>query len=458
MSQEATIIAVDNSDYMRNGDFFPSRLQAQNDAVSLICQSKRQRNPENTLGLLSLANTEVLCTLTNDVSKIYNRLHLVEPKGSIIFCSSIRIAHLALRHRQLRHQKMRIVCFIGSPIIEDEKELIKLAKRLKKEKVNVDIINFGENEVNEKKLSEFIDTLNGKDGTGSHLVSIAPGTVLHDTLVTSPIVAGEDGSGLAGAGLGLEFGLDAAEDPDLLYALRVSMEDQRMRQEHEVNADAGNAPTAATSLPAGSGTSEEVMLQQALAMSMQMDNAGSAGLPMDIDLAAMSEEDQIAYALRMSLQQMGEETAQPTATESNKTNVEASPITTAMAMDVDQTPTKAVEKTEGSTVSGGLPTDTAAAVTTTSSAAAPSTTTTTVHAPADLDVIYDVAFIESVLQSLPGVDTQNEDVRKAISALTKSQSQGGGAGGGGSSSSNDHDEENKNKKMKTAEEDDKQDK
>ncbi|VDQ07218.1 unnamed protein product, partial [Trichobilharzia regenti] len=392
MSQEATIIAVDNSDYMRNGDFFPSRLQAQNDAVSLICQSKRQRNPENTLGLLSLANTEVLCTLTNDVSKIYNRLHLVEPKGSIIFCSSIRIAHLALRHRQLRHQKMRI--------------LIKLAKRLKKEKVNVDIINFGENEVNEKKLSEFIDTLNGKDGTGSHLVSIAPGTVLHDTLVTSPIVAGEDGSGLAGAGLGLEFGLDAAEDPDLLYALRVSMEDQRMRQEHEVNADAGNAPTAATSLPAGSGTSEEVMLQQALAMSMQMDNAGSAGLPMDIDLAAMSEEDQIAYAL--PLEQLQER--RPLGCRCLKeTNVEASPITTAMAMDVDQTPTKAVEKTEGSTVSGGLPTDTAAAVTTTSSAAAPSTTTTTVHAPADLDVIYDVAFIESVLQSLPGVDTQNED-------------------------------------------------
>lgn len=67
--------------------------------------------------------------------------------------------------------------------------------------------------------------------------------------MTSPVVAGEDGSGMAGAGLGLEFGLDGAEDPDLLYALRVSMEDQRMRQEHEVNGDGSNTSVVATSLP-----------------------------------------------------------------------------------------------------------------------------------------------------------------------------------------------------------------
>lgn len=65
------------------------------------------------------------------------------------------------------------------------------------------------------------------------------------------------------------------------------------------------------------------MLQQALAMSMQMNNTESSSLPMDIDLAAMSEEDQIAYALRMSLQQMGEETTQPTTTtlESNQVSL-----------------------------------------------------------------------------------------------------------------------------------------
>lgn len=34
--------------------------------------------------------------------------------------------------------------FVGSPIESEEKELVKLAKRLKKEKVNVDVVSFGE--------------------------------------------------------------------------------------------------------------------------------------------------------------------------------------------------------------------------------------------------------------------------------------------------------------------------
>ncbi|KAH8858907.1 26S proteasome non-ATPase regulatory subunit 4 [Schistosoma japonicum] len=208
---------------------------------------------------------------------------------------------------------MLIVCFIGSPILEDEKGLIKPADRLKKEKVNDDTINFGENEANQQKLSGFMDTINGKDGTGSHLKSVARGTVLHDILVTSPVVAGKDGYGLPGTGLGLEFVCDEAEDPDLFYALRVSMEDQRIRQVHEVYRDDEITPTV-TTLPR---TSAEAMLKQASAMSMQMNNTECPSLPMDIDLAAMSEVDQVTYVLRMSLQQIageGEETVHSSTT------------------------------------------------------------------------------------------------------------------------------------------------
>lgn len=47
--------SVDNSDYMRNGDFIPSRMQAQQDAINLVCHSKTRSNPENNVGLISLA-------------------------------------------------------------------------------------------------------------------------------------------------------------------------------------------------------------------------------------------------------------------------------------------------------------------------------------------------------------------------------------------------------------------
>lgn len=382
MSQEATIIAVDDSDFMRNGDFNPSRFQAQNEAVNIICQSKRQKNPENTLGLLSLAKTEVLCTLTNDANKIYSRLHLVQPKGNICFATSLQIAHLALRHRQLRHQKMRVVCFVGSPISDEEKTLVKLAKRLKKENVNVDVINFGENEANQQKLSEFIDALNGKEGTGSHLISVPPGAVLQDSLISSPILAGELGGSLGNTGLGL--GLDDSEDPDLQYALRVSMEDQRMRQEQELN----GAPTSNTALPIGSGTTEEDMLRQALALSTRQAPTRVTDVPMEIDLAAMTEDEQIAYALEISRQQFQPD-SDPQGGATKPSESQSAEGTS--AMDVDEHPPGDASTTD----------------------AAPDTSTT------DLDVIHDASFIRSVLRTLPGVDPQDEEVKNAIDELSK---------------------------------------
>ena len=135
-----------------------------------------------------------------------------------------------LKHRQGKNHKMRIVVFVGSPVIDENLDLIKLARRLKKEKVNVDIVCFGDHEKNNDILNGFINALNGKDGTGSHLVSVPRGSVLSDALLSSPIIQGEDGLGGAGlGGAGFEFGFDPNEDPELALALRVSMEEQRHR-------------------------------------------------------------------------------------------------------------------------------------------------------------------------------------------------------------------------------------
>ena len=44
----------------------------------------------------------------------------------------------------------------------------RLAKRLKKEKVHVDIVSFGEEEQNIDKLTHFIETLNGAEQKESY--------------------------------------------------------------------------------------------------------------------------------------------------------------------------------------------------------------------------------------------------------------------------------------------------
>uniref|UniRef100_A0A1I7UG41 26S proteasome non-ATPase regulatory subunit 4 n=1 Tax=Caenorhabditis tropicalis TaxID=1561998 RepID=A0A1I7UG41_9PELO len=55
MVQESTMICVDNYEWMRNGDFQPTRLQAQQDAINLVTQCKLRANPENTVGVISMA-------------------------------------------------------------------------------------------------------------------------------------------------------------------------------------------------------------------------------------------------------------------------------------------------------------------------------------------------------------------------------------------------------------------
>ncbi|XP_074784900.1 putative PIP5K1A and PSMD4-like protein [Athene noctua] len=366
MVLESTMVCVDNSEYMRNGDFLPTRLQAQQDAVNIVCHSKTRSNPENNVGLITLANNcEVLTTLTPDTGRILSKLHTVQPKGKITFCTGIRVAHLALKHRQGKNHKMRIIAFVGSPVEDNEKDLVKLAKRLKKEKVNVDIINFGEEEANTDKLTAFINTLNGKDGTGSHLVTVPPGPSLADALISSPILAGEGGAMLGLGASDFEFGVDPSTDPELALALRVSMEEQRQRQEEEARRAAAASAAEAGIAAAGGDDSDDALLK----MTITQQEFGRAGLP---DLSTMTEEEQIAYAMQMSLQ--GAEFAP----------AEAAEVDGGAAMDTSE-PAKEED---------------------------------------DYDVMQDPEFLQSVLENLPGVDPNNEAIRNAMGSLASQAKDG----------------------------------
>ena len=55
MPLEATVIIIDNSEYMRNGDYLPTRFEAQADAVNVVFQTKTDSNPENSVGIMSMA-------------------------------------------------------------------------------------------------------------------------------------------------------------------------------------------------------------------------------------------------------------------------------------------------------------------------------------------------------------------------------------------------------------------
>eukprot|EP01018_Ginkgo_biloba_P001326 Gb_35250 [translate_table: standard] len=168
MVLEATMICIDNSEWMRNGDYSPTRLQAQADAVNLICGAKTQSNPENTVGVITTTGkgVRILVTPTSDFGKILASMHGLEVGGESNLTSSVQIDQLALKHRP---------------------------------NVLTDVL-------------------------------INPSIFIGDGEARSGFVVAAATAAIGGA-RGFDFGVDPNLDPKLALALRVSMEEERARQE-----------------------------------------------------------------------------------------------------------------------------------------------------------------------------------------------------------------------------------
>ena len=54
---------------------------------------------DNDLYTVIFSSVEVLTTLTTDVGRILSKLHQVQPKGNIKFCTGVKVAHVSIRHK-----------------------------------------------------------------------------------------------------------------------------------------------------------------------------------------------------------------------------------------------------------------------------------------------------------------------------------------------------------------------
>ncbi|KAI0043168.1 hypothetical protein FA95DRAFT_1563586 [Auriscalpium vulgare] len=324
MPLEATMVVLDNSEYMRNGDYPPTRYGAQSDAVTTITRTKIDSNPENTVGVMTMANKgpEVLVTHTKELGQVLTALHTVSDRlgGTASIPTAIAIAQLALKHRQNKNLRQRVILFVGSPLEdtspEAERSLVRLAKKLKKNNVAIDVVAFGDGveeagEGGHSILRAFVEAASSSDN--SHYIGVVPGPhILSDALLSSPILAGDrgipdeamgeiagDGPAPAGGG-SFEFGVDPSLDPELAMALRMSMEEEQARQQAQTAASSSTAPPAAAATQPAEPSEEEddALLQQALALSEGRDVEMADG-------EELSEEEMIARAIEMSMR--GEE-------------------------------------------------------------------------------------------------------------------------------------------------------
>jgi len=390
MVLEATVVCLDNSDYMRNGDYTPTRLEAQQDAINLIAGAKTQQNPENTVGVLAGAgkSPEVLVTLTGDLGKILSSLHGTRISGAFDFLAAMQVAQLVLKHRQNKNQHQRVIVFVGSPIAADQDSLVKLAKRLKKNNIAVDIVNFGEEAENTEKLEAFTGAVNSNDN--SHLVTVPPGPhILSDILISSPVITGEEGGapgGMGGGGgdFGAYGGIDPNLEPELALALKMSMEEERARQEAARKAEAGETGAAAT----GAQTqTPATTTQQPTTKEVQMGEAS----------ADMDEEALLQQAIALSMQAekekataptpIGRAPTVPTTTATQDVQMEDEDEDMRLALEMSMAGSAAQEKpAEGGDMSA---------------------------------VMNDTSFVNSLLASLPGVDPDDERIKNALKQLEK---------------------------------------
>lgn len=135
----------------------------------------------------------------------------LEIGGEMNLAAGIQVAQLALKHRQNKKQQQRIIVFAGrclhlfliisfhfifpiltfslfgscafSPIKHEKKLLEMIGKKLKKNSVALDIVNFGEeDEGKTEKLEALLAAVNNNDT--SHIVHVPSGpSALSDVLI-----------------------------------------------------------------------------------------------------------------------------------------------------------------------------------------------------------------------------------------------------------------------------------
>lgn len=295
MPLEAVIVCMDCSEYMRNGDFAPTRFEAQKEAAAIIWQSKLRGHPETAVGLMSMGlggKAQVKRSCTTEAGELQSVSSKLNIKGESNFLIGLHTAQLALKHRINKNAAQRIVMFVGSPITAKKKQLVQAGKKLKKNKVSVDVITFGECKENTELLGEFFK--NVKQGDQCNLLTVERGQKLDRVVSQSPIILGnQEPVPAAAAPVGGDMGgaIDPNTDPELAMAIRISLEESKAREERQAQqaqqASIGNgdaaAPAAAENAPPAAAAAqpmddeeededdddEEALLAQAIAMSIQ---------------------------------------------------------------------------------------------------------------------------------------------------------------------------------------------
>jgi len=252
MPLEAVVVCMDCSEYMRNGDYSPTRFDSQKETCDMIWTSKLNNHPETAVGLLTMGlngKAQVVKSCTKELGELQSAMAKCEIKGETNILVALHTAQLALKHRANKNAAQRIVLFVGSPINVPKKQLVQAGRKLKKNKVSVDVINFGEVKENDELLQDFYKAVKQKQSDSCNYVPVPRGQMLAQFVGRSNILSvptePQAPALVVNQQDGLD-GIDANQDPELAMAIRMSLEEEKAREERQAAQIAPANPPPAT--------------------------------------------------------------------------------------------------------------------------------------------------------------------------------------------------------------------
>ena len=144
---------------------------------------------------------------------------------------ALQTSALALKHRLDSTLAQRIICFTASGINENTEEMKLICKKLKKNGIALDLIALGDLSQKQRDLLQVMNDSVKGDRT-CELLFVEPHEMLSDRLFSSSIIGVEGAGGAAPV-------INEAEDPELLMALQLSLQEEEQRRAAEARGGGG---------------------------------------------------------------------------------------------------------------------------------------------------------------------------------------------------------------------------
>ncbi|KAJ1915078.1 proteasome regulatory particle base subunit rpn10 [Mycoemilia scoparia] len=267
MVKEAAVIILDNSEYSRNEDIYPSRFEAQLDAAEYIFSAKLSDNAETNVAVVSGAgnSVSVLTSLTAQRSAFGRVKDRLEIEGTFSFVLALNISRMVLKNTPISSK--RVIVFISGPLTEDEITIESVAKKMRKNNICVDLVDLSGIKENERKVELFHNTVN-KDQTSNLLIVETNGETLRNQVRTALFTSGRSGG----------FGDldDPTVDHELAEAIRLSLQEVGGASANADSQQGANAQASGTGPDGNNANIEESEEDRDIRLAIEMSLRESA--------------------------------------------------------------------------------------------------------------------------------------------------------------------------------------